>query len=555
MRRTGHRWRGRLLRIVGRLGPMAAAWILLLVSAPLEAEDRLTFIGVALDMETRQADRKLQDYIYQKAGVRFAPEELEYDRVIERLASWKNEDGYFVARATPYVYVVAEMLGAQFEALATYVSSTTGNRTYHAYFVVNRRHFQRPPDLTDVMRFLQQKPERPTFIFHSQFSTSSFFLPSLYFRSHKVFHMDESTESLIAISSQRIPENSSSKLVERVARGEADLAAVWDGTKAKFDSGPAHAIGKQVYFVRLPVALPNDLLVCSASLDRSTKDRLRTALAAMQSDEIAVGDFRTWQSITEATDAREALGDLRWMAREHALPVTVEIRSGQGADAATESWLDAARQAVRLAGTEFVLYDPDFHEHVDFTWTLEPIHDGAVVLRSAIPGSEVEEQAFRISFRDGEDLTRRIVSLIQSRMHRIRYVWSYSAATPIIIRDMAFSIPAGTVVKVQRVSWLDPDRDKFRAGPLFNADIKEAGFYTYQLDPGDFTASGEKGFDPLSNVSYRVILLREAEERLLFRLLTGLFMGLLVAAAAAAVIEMVGAWRRKAASGSPAEEP
>ena len=38
---------------------------------------------------------------------------------------------------------------------------------------------------------------------------------------------------------------------------------------------------------------------------------------------------------------------------------------------------EAARHAVRLSGTEMVLYDEDFHERLDTEWTLDEIHDGA----------------------------------------------------------------------------------------------------------------------------------------------------------------------------------
>src|SRR5207244_10589476 len=67
--------------------------------------ERLTFIGVALDQASRQADRKLAEYLQVKAGVSFAPEELEYERVIERLVTWRKADGYYLARTTPYAYV------------------------------------------------------------------------------------------------------------------------------------------------------------------------------------------------------------------------------------------------------------------------------------------------------------------------------------------------------------------------------------------------------------------------------------------------------------------
>ena len=518
--------------------------ILLILINPLltrsAGQERLTFVGVALDMETRQADRKLQTYLNRKSDVSFAPEEMEYGRVIDRLVSWRETDGPYLARVTPYVYVVAEMLGANFEILATYVSSSTGNRTYHSYLVVNRKDFPSPPTLPDVMASLEHRKERGRFIYQSRFSTSSFFVPSLYFRSHKVYHMPESTESLIAIASDPIEENSSSKLVELVAQGKADLAAVWDGTKAKFEpGGPAYEqYGKNVYFVQFPTSLPNDLLICSSSLDSQVKEHLRSALSEMGPDEIATGDFKTWNGIREAADARQALADLRWLAREHVPATTVEIRlkAGTKDDRAANGLVDAAKQAVRLSGTEMVLYDEDFHEHIDITWTLEPVHDGAVVLRSAIPGSGIEEQVFRLSFRDAEDLTHRIVTTIQSRMHRIRYVWGYSTSPPTIIRDQAFSLGTGTAVKVQRISWLDPEKNKFRAGPVFNARIRNSGFYRYELDPDDFSKSGESvsSFDPLSNASYRVYLIRPSEERTLFQVLTVALIALLALAAAGA---------------------
>lgn len=525
-------------------------------------QERITFVGVALDMETRLADRKLQDYLTQKANVAFAPEELEYGTVIARLANWKKEEGYFLARTTPYVYVAAEMLGADFETLATYISTDTGRSTYHSYFVVNRKDFPAEPNLFDVIRFMQRKPERAKFIYHNQFSTSSFFLPSLYFRSNKIFQMPESTESLIAISAERIQENSSSKLVEMVANGQADLAAVWDGTKGKFELGRSgdlyERFGKQVYFVQLPTALPNDLLVCSASLDSQIKDRLRAAIQHMSADEMGVGDFKTWQAIQVATDARLALADLRWLAKERIPPVTVEIRMKAGIPMTTGNLAlkEAAIQAVRLSGTELVLYDADFHEHIDVTWTMEPIHDGAVVLRCAIPGSDIPDQLFRISFGDTEDLTKRIVSLIQSRMHRIRYVWSYSGNTPIIIRDIAFSLRAGTTVKVQKISWLDPERNKFRAGPFFSAKIRDSGYYRYELDPDDFARSGEiiADFDAMSNSSYRVVLLRPSDERPLFRILTGILLMLAVGAAIGAIVDLVRLWRMDAQAGLPTQD-
>ena len=105
--------------------------VCLFIAMSLSAADRVTFIGVALDQETREADRRLQDYLQRSTAISFAPEELEYGQVIDRLAGWNPAAGIVIARTTPYVQVVSEMLGADMEILATYVSETTGQTTYH----------------------------------------------------------------------------------------------------------------------------------------------------------------------------------------------------------------------------------------------------------------------------------------------------------------------------------------------------------------------------------------------------------------------------------------
>ena len=522
---------------------------MLLLAAPCRAEERLAFIGVALDQETRQADKKLQDYLYRRAGVSFAPEELEYGLVVDRLTRWRPEEGHFVARTTPYVQVAAEMLGANLELLGTYISSATQKTTYSSYFVVRRSDFAVQPELSDVIRFIATSSTPRRFIYHNRFSTSSFFLPSLFLRAQKVFHMPASTESLVAISSRQIEESSSSALVKKVASGEADLAAIWDATRDRF--GPDTEAGSKVYFVQLPTALPNDLLVCSVDLDETTKQALRTAVQGMDKAQIGIGDFMTWQDIREASEARAALADLRWLARERPAPATVEVRSPEkkGADPTPAHLLEAVRQAIRFAGTELVLFDQDYHEHIDFVWTVELTHDGAVVLRSAIPGSGVRDQVFQISFGDSDDLTRRMVSIIHSRLHRVRYVWPYGRKPPVIFRDLAFSVPAGTVLKAQRISWLDPDRNSYRGGPLFDVRVRESGPNRWVLEDNDLPAGdqGELDFDPMSNSSVRVLLLRAQEEPLLFRVLTVAFVALLAVAAAAAVLAL----RRPAPAQAP----
>ncbi len=518
------------------------------------ADDRVAFIGVALDTETREADRRLQAYLERRAALSFAPEELEYGQVIERLATWNRDEGVFVARTTPYVQVVSEMLGADMEILATYISDATGTTTYNSYLVARRGDLPPNPTPADVVTLITESPRRLRFIHHSLFSTSSFFLPSLHFRANHIFHMNEPTESLAAVDVAQIPENSSSALVRAVARGEADLAAVWDGTRTRFTSGEAStadlALGREVVFVRLPSAIPNDLLVCSRWAPPELKERVRAAIREMPADEIAVGDFRQWRDIIDAPEARNALAHLRWLAREQAAPVTVDVRSAGGDRAATREMLQSAKHAVRLSGMEFVLYDEDFHEHIDYVWTIDRIHDGAARLQSTIPGTDVDDQVFPISFRDAQDLTERIVTLMQGRLHRIRYVWPFSGRQPIIIRDTTLALPPGDEVPVQRITWLDPERNSFRAGPVFPAQVRASSPFVHELEADDFRRAGENGveLDPLSNVSFRVYQLRAVPPNTLHRIATGALVVLLVLAAVAAV------WTLRSRRGSGARE-
>lgn len=521
--------------------PLITAMLLCALMSTANAVERVTFVGVALDTETREADRRLQGYLERHAAVSFAPEELEYDQVIERLAAWDPREGVFVARTTPYVQVVSEMLGADTEVLATYVSEATGDTTYHSYFVARRGELPPAPTPVDVVAMVHAASRRLRFIHHSRFSTSSFFLPALHFRTNRVFHMAEPTESLAAIEVAQISGTSSSELVRAVARGEADLAAVWDGALSRFVTGTGGAedtaAGRAVVFAKLASPIPNDMLVCSRGAPDELKERLRAAIRGMPAGEIAVGDFAGWVDIVDAPGARNALAHLRWLAREQVAPVTVEVRAAPGERAATPAMLEAARHAVRLSGMEFVLYDADFHQHIDYVWTVDRIHDGAARLRSALPGTEIDDQVFPLSFLDAEDLTRRIVTLMQGRLHRIRAVWPYSGRQPIVIRDSTLAMERAGEVPVQRITWLDPERNSFRAGPLFPVRVRSSSLFTHELEADDFrrAGSGALELDPMSNVSYRVYQLRVTPPNRIFRAATAAFIGLLILAAAAAV--------------------
>jgi ABC-type phosphate/phosphonate transport system substrate-binding protein len=504
----------------------------------VHAQATITFLEVSLDEETRRADDRLRRYLAQQTGAAFVPERpLEYGAVVNRLAGWLPEKGYFVARTTPYAFVAAEMLGARLDGLATYVSAATGGTTYHAYFVVNRDRFRGAPELAGVVDYLRGLGRPATFIYHSKFSTSSYFLPALFFRSHGIYHMPEATPYHTAIHSQEYG-SSSADLVRAVANGEFDIAAVWDGTRSRFEEVDSlrSRYGSRVWFIQLPTPVPNDLLVVSAAMDSATRGRIQAAIRAMAADEIAEGDFQTWRDINAAPDAREALANLRWLARERPSAVTVDVRRSEHGMDVADRLVDAARQAVRLSSTEFVNYDDDFHAHRDYVWTIEQVRDGTIALTSRIIGSDIEDQRFRISFRDDEDLTRRIGTLIHSRMHRVRYVWPYRPETPTIVRDLGFSLPNGSPVRVRRVQWLDAQRNYFQQDAEFVAQVGHSDFFKLELAP-NFIAPAEAGFgfDPMSNISYRVILVRPAEESILFRVLTALFILLLAAAAAAAV--------------------
>jgi ABC-type phosphate/phosphonate transport system substrate-binding protein len=510
-----------------------------------QAQGTITFLEVALDEETRQADERLRRYLATETGNTFVPERpLEYSLVVDRLASWNTDRGWFIARTTPYAFVAAEMLGAQLDGLATYVSTGGGGTTYHAWFVVSRARFNRAPDLASLVDYLRTRTQPASFAYHSKFSTSSYFLPALFFRSHGIFNMPEATQYHTAIHTHEVG-SSSSDLVRMIADGQYDVAAVWDATKSRFEDVDSlfRRYGSRVHFIRLPTPLPNDLLVVSAAMDSASRSRIQGAIRRMSEDEISQGDFRTWRDINDAPDAREALANLRWLAREQPPAITVDVRRSERGTPLSDRLLEAARQAVRLSATEFVNYDDDFHAHRDSLWTLEHVRDGSVALTSRIVGSDVEDQRFWISFSDEEDLTRRIGAIIHGRMHRVRYVWPYRPERPTVVRDVAFAMPPGSPVRVRRIHWLDAQRNYFQQDAEFEARVEASDFFKLELGP-NFVAPAQAGFgfDPMSNISYRVILIRPATESLLFRGLTVALVLLLAAAAAAAVLAH---WRRR----------
>jgi ABC-type phosphate/phosphonate transport system substrate-binding protein/membrane-associated phospholipid phosphatase len=517
----------------------AAVLALAMAPAPADAQTPAAFIAVDLDSTSRRADRALRQYLERRAGMRFATEQSsEYGSVIDRLVTWSADRGPFLARITPYALVAAELLGADVRVLATYVSRATGGTTYRSYLVVQRDRFPYPPDLAFVPAFLRSAAAPRTFAYVSEFSASGYFLPALYFRRNDIFDMAASAERATAIRARAISGNSAD-LVRGVAEGRYDMAAVWSGTRAAFESGAAAAIGRRVHFLELPTVLPNDLLVVSGALDSASVAAIRSAIRSMTPDAIAEGDFVTWRDVEDATSAREALADLRWLAREQPAEATVEVLSAPGHRVAAEQ-VTAVRQAIRLAGPEFASFDPDFHAQQDYVWTLQPMHDGALLVRSRIAGSDTPDQEFQITFRNAEELADRVGEIIRSRLHRIRYLWPYRTNPPTILRDIATTLPPGSRVTVRKIRWLDPHRHAFNQDATLAGAVARTDFYKIELAPSLFesAAADSFAFGPMSNTSYRVVLERSVHERPVFRVLTVALLGLIVVAGVSAGVDL-----------------
>ncbi len=576
---------GRAILNGGRISwPLLAATVILAYAcsaAPAQEPEtsaatsaRLSFYKVELD-DSEFADEILRGYLLEKADIEFDQEGLTYEAVIKRLV--EGSDRRFLARTTPYVLVIAQTLGAQLEVLATYQSRATGRTTYRSYFVVNRDELPGKPSRDDLERYLRDRAEQgdpALFIYHNRFSTSSYFVPSLFLRERGFYSVSGSTGKQAAVHTERV-EGGSTNLVLEVARGNADLAAVWDGTKAKFEPGGKHfaEYGHKVAFVELETVIPNDLLVTSADLPSKLKQQIRTAIDVMEEPDLehraglrrqapeSLGDFRYWIDFdaknaddqAPARAARTALAGLHALIRWRPPPVIVEVRPGPGAEQEAaedelEALLEAARQAIHLSGTELTLRHKDIHQANDLLWQLTPLHDEAVLLTSSIVGLEGHQQEFRISHqpRNGSyrDLTQRIGDLIHARLHRIRYLWPY-LDDPTVIRDVAFDLPAGTPVKIKRMQWLDPAANSSLQGEYRDARVVDSNYSRFSLEVLEADAGIEGLADPLSDVAYRVALLRPAKETLLVSVFTAVFVTLMVLAAVFAALELR---RREAAT-------
>ena len=541
--KTGRARTGRRRVFGGALVCLAAGLQALISSHPAVGqgkEDPIPFISMASG-PYEKPDLELIDYLRRNANLNLRRKRAyNYRNAInEVLPHEGGTNPPYVARLTPYPCIAAELLGAKFEILGTYSSRATKALTYYSYFVVNKDHPDFPPSekpsLREVDKFL--KDRQRTFLYHDKFSTSSYFIPLNYFRKRRIFEVDESQTS-DKLTSIKVIEAAKGKggsdSIKAVRERQVDLAAVWDGTKNDAQPG-------SLLFIPIEPVLPNDLLVVSAALPDEQIDSLRKAIHDMRCGEQGLfsGDFRCWHAFEDTQEAREALAGLRRLAVEPPAPATIRISLATGAGAEGNAYLEAARQAVRLAGTEFVLHDPDYHQWVDLDWKLRIIHDGAIELTSAandISGKKVKEQKIRISFADAkEELTRRIVDLIHTRLNRIRYVCPFENSDPTILRDVGFTLKPDSRVWVQQITWIDPERNDLVIEKSFEAEVSGADAYKFLLDPKRFE---DLKIDPMSNSAFRVILERPTTEKPLFQILTVAFVALFALGGALAGVDL-----------------
>ena len=145
------------------------------LAVPLTTFADVSFIIVDQGEKNTEAARQLHTHLRNNNVDLAAPQALEYKAVIEKLAGWDKSEGYS-AHMTPYACVVAEMLGADFEVIATtHGESTNGSTTYNSYFVVSKDQYPSEGGLEQLPAYLKSfDSAKPRFIYHSKFSTSSF---------------------------------------------------------------------------------------------------------------------------------------------------------------------------------------------------------------------------------------------------------------------------------------------------------------------------------------------------------------------------------------------
>jgi hypothetical protein len=543
------------------LGVLALAWSVLFPGAAISQQRTpIQFLSVAPDADIKLADQKLLDYLRHKVPVTFEKQEMGYEAAVKTLVDWDPEkQGPLLARVTPYAFVVAEMLGANMEIVGTYLNKKSNSVTNNSYLVAHKdlgyentealedfaRHLNNPDAQTeDFIKILQLRETPARFVYHSKFSASSHFLPSLYFKKQGIFSLFtqlKGKQKFITIHSL-VPEDiaSSSELIPIIKGRQADFASIRESVKNKFEAD------KDLKFIQLPYSTPNDLLVMVKpfnKLIKQIKDQILETIRRMETTDIDEGDILKWEDFNASPKARKSLANLRHLAKTTPHPVVINIRKSQkeksGID---EKHLEAARQAVRFSGTEMVLFDEDYHSIFDVLWTLETRHDQSILLTSTILDSGLTQE-FSVSYRNGdmENLASRISWVIDHKMHRIRYVWPFDDKIPRVLRDVDFQIPVGQQLKVQKITWSDFNTNEYTVDTPFNVEVTRSDFHSFQLKGKGFSQKedGKFGFEPLGNVAYRVFLERIPNAGETYKLTTKILIGLFGLAALFSLVEVI----------------
>ncbi|MGZ5443448.1 MAG: PhnD/SsuA/transferrin family substrate-binding protein [Thermoanaerobaculia bacterium] len=514
----------------------------------------IEFVSVtANDPDLEHNDLELCGFLGKQTGARIQCEDRGFDTYvagIERVTALSKSGRSFIARLTPYALVAAELQGARFDILGSYNGRNRQgdeDQIYHAYFVVRRADFpglKEPPDLQALTRYLRTPRSVRRFAYHDQYSTSSYFVPLLFFKDQEILDTENGqvTGDIHPIAIV-VPDKGDKAVtsVTKVLDQRADIAAVWDGTLTKF----ADKQKERLWIVRIDRVLPNDLLVSSRGLD--VHDELQKAIGAFgpacDSGQVTFqDDVVCWEEIGAVVG--NALTRLRQDAAPKPPRMTVRITAKDNAPA-LQKYVDAAEHAVRYAGTEFIPSDESMKgETPDMDWTIELLREGAILITSKLHKVDKGEQAFRISFADENDLPPRIASRVHSELNRIRYIWPYQEK-PTVLRDVNFSLEGGTAVIVQKVTLNSIKKGTFTPGTIHDTfTIKATDMSTFTLD--DAGSPGVLKLDPLSNVAYRVVLAPPAKTPLFFTVVTVAVMILSVGALMAALYDVYRILRARA---------
>lgn len=259
----------------------------------------------------------------------------------------------------------------------------------------------------------------------------------------------------------------------------------------------------------------------------------------MEDGDINEGDFNKWIDFQQSAEARKALASLRWLAKVPPPLVTVKIRRDHNDKGIEEKHIEAAKQALRLSGTELILFDEDYHKTFDTLWSLKMTHEDAIVITSEFISAGIKQE-FPISFKKNDmiSLTAKIGHIISDRMDRIRYIWPFDDETPRVLRDVDFTIPDNTVITAQKITWVDFNRNEYIIDTPFDVNVVKSDFNSFQLEGDGFPikkAGNKYDFDPMSNITYRVFLKRVTSDRLVLQVFT---VGLIVLFSFAALYAM-----------------